>query len=98
MLNVAKLDPGSFSKYPEDFVALFFQTVVTDKLSVEHKYVSALLAMPGAAVHPIFDGVADLPLGDLDRGTFMDRRGAILESEPGRRGRVVPRVLLTVTL
>jgi hypothetical protein len=84
MLNVAKLDPGSFSKYPEDFVALFFQTVVTDKLSVEHKYVSALLAMPGAAVHPIFDGVADLPLGDLDRGTFMDRRGAILESEPRR--------------
>jgi hypothetical protein len=51
---------------------------------LEHKYVSALLAMPGAAVHPIFDGVADLPLGDLDRGTFMDRRGAILESEPRR--------------
>ncbi|EIW67739.1 hypothetical protein TREMEDRAFT_64331 [Tremella mesenterica DSM 1558] len=46
MLNVAITDPFSFPKLKEDFISLIFTTITTDRLSVEHKYLSAVLSMP----------------------------------------------------
>lgn len=83
MLNLTRLDPGAFNKnHEEDFIALLFQTIVTDRLTLEHKYASALFALPGASEHALFEGVSALGVDDMDRGTFMEKRGAILDGEP----------------
>lgn len=97
MLNVAKLDPGAFivgycdvlrqnltvllQHHEEDFIALLFQTIVTDKLTVEHKYLSAVLQTPEALDHPLLCLLKQVPVAkhDLDRGQFLESRGVILE-------------------
>ncbi|KAK4689696.1 hypothetical protein P7C73_g409, partial [Tremellales sp. Uapishka_1] len=81
MLNVSKLDPGSFKKYEEEYISLMFQTVVTDKITVEHKYMSAIFNMPGGMDHLLFQGLAEMSFSvkDLDRGAFMQHRSAILD-------------------
>ncbi|WVQ65568.1 uncharacterized protein L199_003745 [Kwoniella botswanensis] len=82
MLNVAQLDPAAFSHHEEDFIALLFQVIGTDKLTVEHKYLSALLAMPGAYNHPLLaplGGIESLE-GELSRDGFMGVREVALRS------------------
>ncbi|KAK8858768.1 hypothetical protein IAR55_002997 [Kwoniella newhampshirensis] len=82
MLNVAQLDPGSFVHYDEDFVALFFQVIGTDKLTVEHKFFSSLLLMPGAMEDPLLAPLKNVePLErELDRSGFMEIRGEVLQA------------------
>lgn len=82
MLNVTHLDPGAFAKYEEEFIALLFQTIVTDRLTVEHKYASALFALPGASEHALFEGISSLEIDNMDRSAFMEKRDAILDGEP----------------
>lgn len=79
MTNVAHLDPGAFKTHEEEFLALFFQSIATDRLTIEHKYTSALFGLPGAADHMLFEGVRSLGVEDLSRSAFMERRLAILD-------------------
>ncbi|KAK6907981.1 hypothetical protein I203_101982 [Kwoniella mangroviensis CBS 8507] len=82
MLNVAQSDPAAFSHHEEDFIALLFQVIGTDKLTVEHHYLSALLAMPGAYNHPLlapFGSIKSLE-GELSRDGFMGVREVALRS------------------
>jgi hypothetical protein len=86
-------------KYAEDFAAVLFQTIVTDKITVEHKYLSAVLSMPGALAYPLFEGVEEVHRfnrdHELDRGSFLDARGPILEGESIQRLRLIARSGLT---
>lgn len=79
MTNVAHLDPGVFKIHEDEYLQLFFQSVVTDRLTIEHKYTSALFGFPGALDHMLFEGVRALEVEDLTRSTFMEKRLAILE-------------------
>lgn len=83
MLNVAHLDPGAFKTHEEEFLALLFQSIVTDRLTVEHKYAAAVFALPGALDHPLFEGVRDLGVTEehLTRTGFTEKRLSILEGE-----------------
>ena len=69
-------------RHEEVFLGLLFQTIVTDQLTVEHKYLSALLAMPGVLDSPLFTEVGGIPgvKDDLNRSRFMELRGAVLEA------------------
>lgn len=81
MLNVALLDPGAFRTHEEEFIALLFQTLVTDRLTIEHKYAFAVFGLPFALDHALFAGVRELlpPDGaEFDRAGFMDKRPEIL--------------------
>ncbi|WVQ85011.1 hypothetical protein IAT38_007175 [Cryptococcus sp. DSM 104549] len=80
MLNVAQLDPGSFSNHPEDFTALLFQTIGTDKLTIEHKYLFNLLRMSGVGEHPLLAPLFGMPELErqLDRAAFMEIREEVL--------------------
>ncbi|OCF44378.1 hypothetical protein I317_01823 [Kwoniella heveanensis CBS 569] len=84
MLNVAHLDPACFGDHQEDFISLFFQVIGTDKLTVEHKYLSALLVMPGALDYPLLSplgGMECLQIGtEMDRTKFMDIRSDVLRA------------------
>ncbi|WWD18663.1 hypothetical protein CI109_103116 [Kwoniella shandongensis] len=82
MLNVAQLDPGSFIHHEEDFIALFFQIIGTDRVTVEHEYVSSLLIMQGAMDHPLLTPLAGIEMleRELDRNGFMDVRGLMLRA------------------
>ncbi|WVF69022.1 hypothetical protein IAT40_003796 [Kwoniella sp. CBS 6097] len=84
MLNVAQLDPACFTDHQEDFVSLFFQVIGTDKLVVENKYFSAVLAMPGALDHPLLSNLGDiesLNIGtEMERTKFMDMRSEALKA------------------
>jgi hypothetical protein len=73
--------------YPEDFVLLLLQTIVTDRITVEHLYLSALVAMPGVMEYPLFEGLASVVAAghQYERGEFMERRGVILQG-----GRDIP--------
>jgi hypothetical protein len=57
---------------------------MTDRLTVEHKYLGAVLGMPGATEHPLLAGLNSLPDVNtvMDRATFMDTRPSILRCEP----------------
>lgn len=80
MLNVLKVDPAAFRTFEEEFVALLFQSIVSDRLTIEHKYASTMFALPSAADDALFEGIAAIP-GALDfgRASFMDKREAVLE-------------------
>ncbi|WVW84898.1 hypothetical protein I302_106934 [Kwoniella bestiolae CBS 10118] len=82
MLNVAQLDPGAFTHHEEDFTALLFQVIGTDKLTVEHKYLSALLAMPGASEHLLLAPLGSIEAleGELSRDGFMGVREEALRA------------------
>ncbi|WWC88639.1 uncharacterized protein L201_003552 [Kwoniella dendrophila CBS 6074] len=82
MLNVAQLDPGAFAHHEEDFVALLFQVIGTDKLTVEHKYLSALLAMPGTSDHLLLAPLGTIEAFDreLSRDGFMGIRTEALKA------------------
>lgn len=81
MLNVTHLDPGAFQNYEKEFIALLFQAIVTDRLTVEHKYATAFFALPGASEHALFEGVSALGVEDMDRSSFIEKRGDILDGE-----------------
>ena len=70
-------------QYEEDFIALVFQVIVTEKVTIEHKYIFAILLMPGAIDHPILAGMSKI--GGLDRELdelgFLEIRGSMLECE-----------------
>ncbi|WVR06529.1 hypothetical protein IAU60_003560 [Kwoniella sp. DSM 27419] len=76
MLNAARLDPACFGQYEEDFVALLFQVIGTDRLSVEHKYTAALLAMSGALDHPLLQPLIGSESFDkeMSGSQFMEAR------------------------
>ncbi|KAL1413138.1 hypothetical protein Q8F55_000887 [Vanrija albida] len=80
MLNVARLDPGAFRTLEEEFISLLFQTIATDRLTVEHKYASAVFSLPGAADNDLFEGVAAAvpEAHDFTRATFMEKRVEVL--------------------
>ncbi|WRT67980.1 uncharacterized protein IL334_004955 [Kwoniella shivajii] len=82
MSNVAILDPAAFTHHEEDFVALFFQVIGTDKLTVEHKYLSALLLTPGAMDHPLLSPLAGLEAleREMSRDGFMGMRTEALKA------------------
>lgn len=70
-------------QHEEDFIALLFQVIVTEKVTIEHKYIFAMLHMPGATHHPILAGL--ITVGGLDRDFdevgFLEMRGSMLECE-----------------
>ncbi|WWC70969.1 uncharacterized protein I206_104922 [Kwoniella pini CBS 10737] len=82
MLNVAQLDLGAFVYHEEDFVALFFQVIGTDRLTVEHHYTSALLAMRGSLEHPLLAPLRNIEAfeRELSRDGFMGIRGEALRA------------------
>ena len=67
--------------HADDFIALLSQTIVTDMLTIEHKYLSAVLAMPAAFDHPLLVRVSmlDAVQSELDRAGFMEVRSVVLE-------------------
>ena len=69
--------------HEEDFVALLFQIIVTDKLTVEHQYLAAVIGLPGAADHPLLRGLAtvDEIKPELDQPGFMSIRESVLEGK-----------------
>ncbi|BEI86232.1 hypothetical protein CcaverHIS002_0605190 [Cutaneotrichosporon cavernicola] len=79
MTNVAHTDPGAFRTHEDEFILLLFQGIVTDRLTIEHKYTSAFFALPGAMDHMLFEGVRAVGVEDLSRSAFMEKRIAILE-------------------
>ncbi|GMK57328.1 hypothetical protein CspeluHIS016_0401620 [Cutaneotrichosporon spelunceum] len=79
MTNVAQLDPGAFKAHEDEFILLLFQGIVTDRLTIEHKYTSAFFALPGAKDHMLFEGVRTVGTDELSRSAFMEKRVAILE-------------------
>lgn len=81
MLNVAHVDPGAFRTHEEEFLALYFQSIVTDRLTIEHKYAAALFALPGVLDHALFEGVRGIGVSEegLTRTAFMEKRLSILE-------------------
>ncbi|BEJ17296.1 hypothetical protein CspHIS471_0606970 [Cutaneotrichosporon sp. HIS471] len=80
MTNVAHTDPGAFRTHEDEFILLLFQGIVTDRLTIEHKYTSAFFALPGAMDHMLFEGVRAVGVEDLSRSAFMEKRIAILEA------------------
>lgn len=56
MLSVLKLDSSAFGKHSEDFIALFFSIIGTERVTVEHKFVTALLST--AIRHPLFEDLS----------------------------------------
>lgn len=81
MLNVAHVDPGAFKALEEEFVSLLFQSIVTDRLTVEHKYAAAMFAIPGVLDHALFEGVrlVGVTEEEMGRSAFMEKRLRILE-------------------
>ena len=56
-----------------------FQSLVTDKLTIEHKYLSAMMKMSGVLDHPLFVEIPKVNVQqDLSGTDFMDIRGAVL--------------------
>jgi hypothetical protein len=87
MLNVAQHDPHAFYAQEEEFLALFFHSLVADRLTVQHKYVSAVLALPGALDHPLLGGVRTALLAEcgnaapsFSRTQFLDVRPRLLSA------------------
>ncbi|KAL7420749.1 hypothetical protein Q5752_004701 [Cryptotrichosporon argae] len=83
MLAVARADPSAFRAHDDDFVALLFQALAADRVSVEHEYASALFALPGALDHALLEGLARaVPRvrTALDRAAFLACRPAVLEA------------------
>lgn len=83
-LNVLRLDPTAFTKYPDEFCALFFGVVCLDKFTIEHEYVLALLCTPAAGAHPILKGadeVCDWRGRRVERDEFMQLRGGLMDGE-----------------
>lgn len=80
MLNVANLDPGSFDSYSEDYIALLFQSIGTDRLTIEHKYLSTLVALPDATMNPILSKLSFMQAvrRGLNRTDFMELRQEVL--------------------
>ncbi|WVQ73377.1 hypothetical protein IAR50_002948 [Cryptococcus sp. DSM 104548] len=82
MLNVLELDPSSFTEHGDDFVALLFQSIGTDNLTIEHKYAGTLLNLTQASEHPLLVDVCAGNTLDMnpDRTDFMDAREQILQT------------------
>ncbi|WWC62804.1 uncharacterized protein I303_105402 [Kwoniella dejecticola CBS 10117] len=82
MLNVAQLDPAAFAHYAEDFISLFFQTVGTDMLTIEHKFTSAMITMRGALDHPLLAPLSRIEAfeRELSRDGFMGIRVEALQA------------------
>lgn len=78
MLSVLQLDASAFRMYTDDFMSLFFSVIGTDRMTVEHKLVSALLADP--LKHPLFDGIE---VGNIGQEELFNLREDILEGEWG---------------
>lgn len=71
--------------YSEDFVSLLFQIIVSDSLTVEHQFVSAVERMPGALTHPLLEDAFPAHDTEFDRGEFLRQRMFIMQGEWGRR-------------
>lgn len=56
MSTVAFADPASYHAYREEYASLFFQSITASRISTEHKYLEALLGLPGVASDPLFRG------------------------------------------
>lgn len=80
MLSVLHLDTSAFAKHTEDFISVFFSVIGTDRISVEHKFVSALFATPAFLNHPIFDGIT-VPESELSAEELFKSRFSILDGE-----------------
>ena len=86
MLNVATLDPSAWKSQEEEFLALFFHALVADRLTIQHKYVSAVLALPGALDHALLGGVRSFLQelfgsetdAEFSRTSFFTHRPALL--------------------
>jgi hypothetical protein len=63
---------------------LLFPSIVTDKLTIEHKFLSAFFAMSRVLDTPLFARVALIPsIADgFDRSRFFEERPAILAGKP----------------
>jgi hypothetical protein len=70
--------------YSDDFVSLLFQIIVTDSITVEHQYISALFRMPGSTMHPLLEDVIEAGSDGLDRSDFLRRRMHMIQGEFGR--------------
>lgn len=86
MLNILRLDPPAFQAYQEEFISVFFSVIGTDKVSVEHRFLSALLRVPGISIHPVFAGVDDVwqpsaGSDEMSREEFFELRLAILKGQ-----------------
>lgn len=73
----------STQQHEEDFVALLFQSIATDKLTIEHDYLAAVFSLPGALDNPLFSGLASLDGVEsaFDQSSFMQKRGTVLEGD-----------------
>ncbi|ODN73953.1 hypothetical protein L202_07454 [Cryptococcus amylolentus CBS 6039] len=82
MLNVLELDPSSFTEHGDDFVALLYQSIGTDKLTIEHKYAGTILNLARASEHLLLIDVCTNNTLDKnpDRTEFMENRGQILQT------------------
>lgn len=56
MCTVASADPASYRAYREEYALLFFQSITASRISTEHKYLEALLSLPGVNTDPLFRG------------------------------------------
>ena len=65
----------------DDFFELIFATITTSKLSVEHKLLSAVLSMPHATSHPLFEDLPPVATNGLDRIGYMRYRGEVVDGE-----------------
>jgi hypothetical protein len=95
MLNVAQLDPGAFKAQQDEFLVLLLQALVADRLTIQHKYASALFSLPAVLDHALLAGVRGVLVDagvmreaeaeaeaevDLTRTSFLAHRGALLSA------------------
>lgn len=82
MLAVIQLDATAFAAHPSEFISLFFSVIGAERMTIEHKFISALFATPALLAHPLFDGVHALHLGnDLSQEDVFGTRIALLDSK-----------------
>jgi hypothetical protein len=82
MLSVLQQDTSAFAKHSEEFIALLLSVIGTDRITVEHKYVSALFAVPAFRAHPLFDGVPALD-HEMKPEDLFEMRFNILDGKLG---------------
>ncbi|ORY30560.1 Mus7/MMS22 family-domain-containing protein [Naematelia encephala] len=82
MLNVAKIDPGCFHEYEQEFITLVYQTIVTANITVEHDFLAATLRMTGGAEHVLLRDFRELIPDhlEIDQGAFLEYRAPALEA------------------
>ena len=68
-------------RHEDDFLPLILQALITERITLEHKFISAILRIPGVTDHPLLAGLdTSVAEGDrLDEMRYLEVRETILE-------------------